>query len=144
MLLAERIVQAAADAIIAADISGNITLWNAGAERLFGFGASETLGRSLDLIIPEAQRKRHWDGYRHVMRTGETKYGTQLLRVPAIKKDGSRFSIAFTVGLLKDGAGVVEGIFAVMRDDSERFLTEKALRKQVAELEKALTQRSGS
>lgn len=144
MMLAERIVQAAADAIIVADNSGKITLWNAGAERLFGYAASETLGRSLDLIIPEAQRKPHWDGYQHVMRTGETKYGTQLLRVPAVRKDGTRFSIAFTVGLLKDGAGIVEGIFAIMRDDSERFQTEKALRKRVAELEESIKGGSGS
>jgi len=143
-MLAERIVQAAADAIIVADIAGKITLWNAGAERLFGYAASETLGRSLDLIIPEAQRKPHWDGYQQVMRTGETKYGTQLLRVPAVRKDGTRFSIAFTVGLLKDGAGIVEGIFAIMRDDSERFQTEKALRKRVAELEGSIKGRSGS
>ncbi|HYL79171.1 MAG TPA: PAS domain S-box protein [Candidatus Acidoferrum sp.] len=135
MILAERIVQSAADAIIVADISGKITLWNTGAERLFGYAPPEALGRSLDLIIPEAQRKRHWDGYQQVMRTGVTKYGTQLLRVPAVRKDGSRFSIAFTVGLLKDEAGIVEGIFAVVRDDSERFQTEKALRKRVAELE---------
>jgi PAS domain S-box-containing protein len=144
MMLAERIVQAAADAIIVADISGKITSWNAGAERLFGYAASETLGRSLDLIIPEAQRKRHWEGYQEVMRTGETKYGTQLLRVPAVRKDGSRFSIAFTVGLLKDDAGVVEGIFAIMRDDSERFQTEKALRKRIGELEESIRSGSGS
>jgi PAS domain S-box-containing protein len=142
MMLAERIVQAAADAIVVADISGKITSWNAGAERLFGYAASETLGRSLDLIIPEAQRKRHWDGYQEVMRTGETKYGKQLLRVPAVRKDGSRFSIAFTVGLLKDSAGAVEGIFAIMRDDSERFQTEKALRKRIVELEETI--RAGS
>lgn len=144
MSLAERLVQCAADAIIVADISGKITLWNAGAERLFGYAPSEALGRSLDLIIPEAQRSRHWDGYQHVMRTGETKYGTQLLRVPAVRKDGGRFSIAFTVGLLKTGAGIVEGIFAVVRDDSERFQTEKALRKRVAELEEAGKDRRGS
>jgi PAS domain S-box-containing protein len=144
MMLAERIVQASADAIIVADVSGRIVAWNAGAERLFGYAAPETLGQSLDLIIPEAQRKRHWDGYQEVMRTGETKYGTQLLRVPAVRKDGGRFSIAFTVGLLKDSAGVVEGIFAIMRDDSERFQTEKALRKRIVELEEAIRARSGS
>lgn len=144
MTLAERIVQAAADAIIVADASGRITLWNAGAERLFGHPAAEALGQSLDLIIPEAQRKRHWSGYADVMRTGATKYGTQLLRVPAIRKDGSRFSIAFTVGLLKDGAGVVEGILAVMRDDSERFQTEKTLRKRIAEMEEAAHERPTS
>ena len=135
MSLEARIVANAADAIIVADASGKIRLWNAGAERLFGFSAAEALTQSLDLIIPEAQRKRHWDGYQQVMRTGATKYGTQLLRVPAIRKDGSRLSIAFTVGLLKDAAGSVEGIFAVMRDDTERWETEKALRKRVAELE---------
>lgn len=144
MTLAERIVQVAADAIIVADASGRITLWNAGAERLFGYPAAEALGESLDLIIPEAQRKRHWSGYADVMRTGETKYGTQLLRVPAIRKDGSRFSIAFTVGLLKDGAGLVEGIFAVMRDDTERFQTEKTLRRRIAEMEEAVKDRPSS
>lgn len=137
MPLEARIVQNAADAIIVADASGKITLWNAGAERLFGFSAAEALGRTLDLIIPEAQRKRHWEAYQHVMRTGVTKYGTQLLRVPALRKDGRRFSIAFTVGLLKDSAGAVEGIFAILRDDTERWETEKALRKRVAELEQA-------
>ena len=135
MSLEARIVQNAADAIIVADASGKIRLWNAGAERLFGFSAAEALAQSLDIIIPEAQRKRHWDGYQQVMRSGATRYGTQLLRVPAVRKDGSRFSIAFTVGLLKDAAGSVEGIFAVMRDDTERWETERALRKRVAELE---------
>ncbi|HSB68006.1 MAG TPA: PAS domain-containing protein [Candidatus Methylomirabilis sp.] len=144
MTLAERIVQVAADAIIVADASGKITLWNAGAERLFGYPAAEALGQSLDLIIPEAQRKRHWIGYADVMRTGETKYGTQLLRVPAIRRDGSRFSIAFTVGLLKNGAGLVEGIFAVMRDDTERFQTEKTLRKRIVEMEEAVKDRPSS
>ena len=141
MTLAERIIQVAADAIIVADASGKITLWNAGAERLFGYAAAEVVGQSLDLIIPEAQRTRHWDGYQHVMRTGETKYGTQLLRVPAMRKDGNRFSIAFTVGLLKDWAGAVEGIFAIMRDDTERFQSEKTLRERVAELEAAAKDR---
>lgn len=137
MRLAERIVQNAPDAIIVSDSSGRITLWNAGAERLFGYSAAEALSQTLDMIIPEAQRKRHWDGYQHVMRTGVTKYGTQLLRVPAIRKDGSRFSIAFTVGLLKGADGTVEGIFAIMRDDTERWETEKELRKRVAALEQA-------
>jgi PAS domain S-box-containing protein len=137
MTLEERIVQAAADAIIVADASGKITRWNAGAERLFGFSAAEALNQPLDIIIPEAQRRRHWEGYAQVMRTGATRYGTQLLRVPAVRKDGSRFSIAFTVGLLKDAAGSVEGIFAIVRDDTERWETEKTLRKRIAEIEGA-------
>ena len=137
MSIAERIIQEAPDAIIVADSSGKITLWNAGAERLFGYSAAEVLSQTLNHIIPEAQRKRHWEGYSQVMRTGVTRYGTQVLRVPAIRKDGSRFSIAFTVGLLKDSEGQVEGIFAIMRDDTERFQTERELRKRVADLERA-------
>ncbi|MGE5849865.1 MAG: PAS domain-containing protein [Candidatus Methylomirabilota bacterium] len=136
MTLEERILREAADAIIAADSSGKITLWNAGAERLFGHSEAEAVTRSLDIIIPEAQRKRHWDGYRHVMQTGQTRYGTSVLRVPAIRKDGSRLSIAFTVGLLKNAAGDVEGIFAIVRDDTERWETEKELRKRLADLER--------
>lgn len=137
MSLAERIIQDAPDAIIVADTSGKITLWNAAAERFFGYSAAEVLSQTLDLIIPEAQRKRHWEGYSQVMRTGVTKYGTRVLRVPAIRKDGSRFSIAFTVGLLKDDEGRVEGIFAILRDDTERWETERELRKRVAEQERA-------
>ena len=135
MSLGERIIREAADAIIAADSAGKITLWNAGAVRLFGYSEAEAVAQSLDVIIPEAQRKRHWDGYHHVMQTGETRYGTSLLRVPAIRKDGTRISVAFTVGLLKDAGGRVEGIFAILRDDTERWETEKALRKRVAALE---------
>ena len=137
MSLAERIIQDAPDAIVVADSSGKITLWNAGAERLFGYSEAEVLSQTLDCIIPEAQRRRHWEGYAEVMRTGVTRYGTQVLRVPGLRKDGSRFSIAFTVGLLKDDEGRVEGIFAIMRDDTERWETERELRKRVAELERA-------
>jgi len=137
MTLRERIIREAADAVVAADTSGKITLWNAGAERLFGYSEAEAVAQSLDVIIPEAQRKRHWDGYRHVMQTGETRYGTSVLRVPAIRKDGTRVSIAFTVGLLKDAGGRVEGIFAILRDDTERWETERELRKRVAALEQA-------
>lgn len=137
MTLSERIIQHAADAIVVADSDGTITLWNPAAERLFGYAAAEAVGKSLDLIVPDRHRTRHWAGYKEVMRTGTTQYGTQVLRVPATRKDGSQVSIAFTVGLLKASDGGVEAIFAVLRDDSERWNTEKALRQKVAELEKA-------
>ena len=132
MSLDGRIVREADDAIIAADLSGKITLWNGAGGGPFGYSPAEALAQSLDLIIPETQRKRHWDGYHQVLQTGETRYGTSVLRVPAIRKDGTRVSIAFTVGLLKDAGGRVEGIFAILRDDTERWETEKALRKRAA------------
>ncbi len=137
MSIEERIIQNTTDAIIAADASGKIILWNSGAEQLFGFPAAEALNQSLDIIIPEAHRERHWAGYHRVMQTGVTKYGAQLLRVPAVRKDGNRFSIAFTVGLLKDASGSMEGIFAIVRDDTERRETERGLRKRIAQIEGA-------
>jgi PAS domain S-box-containing protein len=129
------LVAAAGDAIVAADPEGLICLWNPAAERIFGFTATDALGRSLDLIIPERFRERHWTGYREVMRTGHTRYGTEVLRVPALRKDGQRISIAFTVALLRSPAGAVSGIAAIVRDETARWQEEQALRRRVAELE---------
>jgi PAS domain S-box-containing protein len=92
-------------------------------------GPLEALGSSLDLIIPVRQRTRHWDGYRRVMSTGTTKYGSDLLRVPSLRSDGQRRSIAFTVTLLKDADGTVTGIAAVVRDETERWNQEQELRR---------------
>src|SRR5882757_8091421 len=95
----EQLVEALGDAIVVADASGAINLWNPAAERLFGFTHAEALGNSLDLIIPERLRERHWAGYRKTMASGETRYAHDVLRVPALQKDGRTLSIAFTVGL---------------------------------------------
>ena len=131
----EKLVQAAGDAIVAADREGKIVLWNRAAERIFGFTQGEALGRSLDLIIPERFRERHWQGYRETMRTGVTRYGAEVLRVPALRKDGRPLSIAFTVGLILSAEKQVATIVAVMRDDTARWDDERAMRKRLAELE---------
>ena len=131
------LVRAAGDAIVIADPEGRITLWNPAAERIFGYPAGEAVGQSLDLIIPERFRARHWDGYREVMRMGRTRYGTEVLRVPAQRKDGQRISIAFTVALLVAADGRVTGIAAIVRDETKRWDEEQALRRRVAELERA-------
>jgi len=129
------LVRAAGDAIVVADPDGVIRLWNPAATRIFGFGADEAVGQSLDLIIPERFRARHWAGYREVMQSGQTRYGSDVLRVPALHKDGRRISIAFTVGLLTDAGGRITGIAAFVRDETERWTEEQALRRRVAELE---------
>lgn len=135
MLDLGKLVESAGDAIVVANAEGNVILWNAAAERIFGYSKGEAMGRSLDLIIPERQRERHWDGYRRVMQSGVTRYGTDLLRVPAMHRDGRRLSIAFTVTLLKSPQGAVEAIGAVMRDETARWNEERALRERIRELE---------
>lgn len=131
----EQLVHAIGDAVVISDASGAITLWNPAAERMFGFTQDEALGQSLDIIIPERLRGRHWDGYQKTMATGETRYGHDLLKVPAVDKAGRTMSIAFTVALLHSPQGEVTGIVAVIRDETARFTEDRALRKRVAELE---------
>src|SRR4051794_25248738 len=96
--LGSALLASASDAIIATDREGLITFWNPGAERIFGFCSAETVGQSLDLIIPDNLRTRHWSGYRHAMTTGESRYGHgDLLSVPGLTKDGRRISVEFTI-----------------------------------------------
>ena len=131
----EELVAAVGDAIVVCDAAGAITLWNPAAERIFGFTQADALGQSLDLIIPHRQRQRHWDGYHKTMETGITRYGNDVLRVPALRKDGTTLSIAFTVAMLHTPEGKVSAIVAIIRDESARFAEERGLRKRLMELE---------
>lgn len=133
----EQIVQASGDAIVMSDAQGLITVWNRAACRLFGYTEAEALGKSLDIITPERHRQRHWEGYRKTVATGITKYGTELLKVPAVHKSGASLSIAFTVALVFDRQRTVTGVVAVMRDETLRFKEERDLRMRIAELEAA-------
>jgi PAS domain S-box-containing protein len=146
--LAAAVVREAAEAVVVADPAGKIVLWNGGATRLFGYSAAEAIGATLDLIIPEKLRARHWEGYDKTMASGQTKYGDSLLKVPATHKDGRRMSIEFSVALLRSpgpgsgsgsgsGSGEVTGIAAVIRDVTERWQQERQLRSRLAELEAA-------
>ena len=133
--LCRQIVDNCQDAIIVADREGVIHLWNSGAETMFGYWAQEALGQSLDLIIPERLRERHWKGYSNTMTTGITRYDRQVLAVPAIRKDGSRISIEFTIVLLRDERGELLGPAAIIRDVTARWEREKTTAKRLAELE---------
>jgi PAS domain S-box-containing protein len=130
-----QLVDAVGDAILVADAGGAIVLWNRGAERMFGHTEAEALGQSLDLITPERLRKRHWDGYHKSMETGTTRYGSDVLRVPAVHKDGRAMSIAFTVAMLFTPDDKVSAIVAIIRDETQRFNDDRAMRKRLAELE---------
>jgi len=134
-LFAKNLVAETSDAIIYADAEGKIRLWNAGARRIFGFEESEALGASLDIITPASLRQRHWTGYNETMRTGKSRYGEgEILAVPAIRKDGSRISVEFTILAMKSETGQLIGVAAIMRDVTPRFQELQNLRKELASL----------
>jgi PAS domain S-box-containing protein len=131
--LARLILDEAPDAIVFADAEGLIRFWNRGAERIFGFTGAEAVGRSLDIIIPERLRARHWDGYRQTMATGRSRYGEgDVLAVPGLRKDGTQLSIEFTIIPVRDAEGRLDGIAAILRDVTARFEELKRLRKLLA------------
>lgn len=136
--IARALLDSPAEAVVASDREGAIVLWNTGAERVFGWSEAEALGQSLDLIIPEPQRARHWEGYDRVMATGISRYGEgDLLAVPAMRKDGTRISLEFTIAPVRDEAGEMAGMVSVIRDVTARFLEMRELRKKLAEKSKA-------
>ena len=131
----EGLVADCPDAVIYADAAGKIRFWNRSATRIFGYEAIDALGQSLDLIVPERLRARHWEGYERVMAGGESRYGEgDVLAVPAMRKDGSRISIEFTVLPVRDNAGAMLGIAAFLRDTTARFEELRALRREIAAL----------
>jgi PAS domain S-box-containing protein len=127
--IAASLLDAKSDAVVACDRDGIIRFWNPGAARIFGFPADETIGESLDLIIPERLRARHWDGYRGMMTSGQSQYGEgHILSVPGRRKDGSQVSVEFTINVLRNDQGNVTHLIAIMRDVTERFEEMKRLR----------------
>jgi PAS domain S-box-containing protein len=130
--IAAALLATRSDALIAADAAGIIRFWNPGAARIFGYTADQAIGRSLDLIIPERLRARHWEGYAQVVATGQSRYGEgDLLSVPAVRQDGATISVEFTIVPLKDSSGAMTGMLALMRDVTARFEEMRALRKKV-------------
>ena len=136
--LADAILSTSTDAIIAADRKGIIRFWNPGAERIFGYTGEDAIGRSLDIIIPERLRARHWDGYRHVIEGGESRYGQgDVLAVPGITKSGAIVSLEFTIMPLRGTTGGLIGLAAIMRDVTTRFEEMRALKRTLANMAKA-------
>lgn len=136
--LEAQLIANAGDAFIVADAEGVIRFWNPAAERIFGYSRDEAIGSTLDIIVPDPQRKAHWDGYRHTMATGETQYAGKTLSVPATRADGSRVSVSFTVSLLHAPDGSVAGIGAVMRDVTTEWEQKRDARRKIAQLESEL------
>ena len=138
--LCRSIVEQTQFAVIFSDSDGLIRFWNAGAQAMFGYTAEEAVGQSLDMIVPERQRARHWEGYHKVMATGITKYGRELLAVPAMRKDGTRISVEFSIVLLRAASGEMLGAAAIMQDVTARWQQQKQLKERLTLLEAKLEQ----
>lgn len=134
--LFEAIVEQIPDAVIFADRDGVIRVWNRGAEAVFGFGAHEAVGQSLDLIIPQRLRPAHWEGFRRALDNGHTRYGNQVRTTRSTHRDGRTLYVDLSFGLVTDAAGAVVGAVAVGRDCSDRHRSDKALRDRLAQLER--------
>jgi PAS domain S-box-containing protein len=134
-IIYRQIIENSQDAILFADREGIVDLWNSGAEAIFGYTKEEVRGKSLDLIVPEKLRQRHWDGYQKVMKTGKTRYGKELLKVPAIRKDGTSISVEFTIVLVRNQRNEIIGTAAIIRDVTERWKQEKELKQKLKLLE---------
>jgi PAS domain S-box-containing protein len=141
--LANQIVQESQDDITMADREGVIRLWNKGAQKIFGFTPAEALDQFLHIIIPENLRERHDQGYRQVMESGHSKYSQELLAVPAIKKDGSRKSVEFTLILIREQDRIL-GVAAIIRDVSTRWERDRTLQRRLAQLEALVQQHLNS
>lgn len=142
--LAERIITGSTlDAVIYADHTGTIRLWNDAAVDMFGWPAEDAVGQSLELIIPEKLRGAHWTGWDRVMETGVTRYGREPLTAPGVRKDGTRVSLEFSIVMLKDAEGRVEGVAAVLRDVTARWEKDRELKRRVRELEVQVSEMPG-
>jgi len=130
------LVENADDAVIVADASGAIQYWNRASEAMFGYTSGEAIGASLDIIVPAKLRERHWEGYRRVMASGQTEYAGRMLAVPAVRADGARISVEFTVTLLRDWEGTLWGIGAIMRDVTARWHEQRELRRELETLKR--------
>lgn len=132
--LSADLLQSVPEAVIFSDLDGIIRLWNPGCEKVFGFPASEAIGQSLDLIIPERMRAAHWDGFNKAIQRGGVLPGRTSMITRANHKSGESIYVDMSFAMVKDASGNMLGSAAVARDATKRFNDEKALRKQLAEL----------
>ena len=118
------VIDSSDDAIIAKDLNGKIKAWNRGAERVFGYSASEALGKSMLMLLPLGRVNEEADILERIRR-GESVEHFETIRV---RKDGTTISISATISPIKDSGGAIVGASKIARDITERKSAEEALR----------------
>jgi PAS domain S-box-containing protein len=117
------IVEGSEDAIVGLSLDGSIRSWNRGAEKIFGYAAAETLGRSITMIIPQERHAEETAVLGRIQR-GETVSHFDTVR---LARDGRLIEISLTVSPVRDAAGRIVGASKVARDITTRRRTESAL-----------------
>ena len=131
-----RILAATAnDAILSADRHGNITYFNPGAERIFGFASNEVIGRPLTALMPERFREAHRTGLARYVATGEARVIGKTVELAGRRKDGTEFPLELSLATWKHGAEVA--FTAIIRDIAARKEAEDTLRRYASQLEAA-------
>jgi PAS domain S-box-containing protein len=118
------IVESSDDAIVGKDLDGNITDWNKGAERIYGYSAEEVVGKSISLLAPPDRAAELVNILRKI-KHGE---GINHFETSRLKKDGTRIDVSLTVSPVIDANGRIIGASAIARDISERKHQEANLR----------------
>ncbi|HBA86635.1 MAG TPA: hypothetical protein DCZ75_01210 [Geobacter sp.] len=122
------IVNSSDDAIWSRTPQGIITSWNRGAERLFGYGAAEAVGRHISFIVPQDRQEELQRQDESVLRGGQVKNRDTV----RISKDGREINISLTLSPILDKDGAMIGISGIARDNSERLRMERLLRESEA------------
>jgi PAS domain S-box-containing protein len=104
-------------AVIFANPSGVIQYWSAGMTELFGFGESDVIGATLDVIVPPGYRERHWIGYHAAMDLADGVVDHGSFNVPALHKDGRTIRLEVHLNVIHDSRGRVVGAFAAFSPD---------------------------
>jgi two-component system cell cycle sensor histidine kinase/response regulator CckA len=127
------IVESADDAMFSMSRDGTILSWNAGAERLYGYAASEMIGRKTRAPVPLNRR----DEIDDIIRNVESGKGVARLETQRTRKDGTTLDVAVTVSAIKDAEGSIVGTSIITRDITERRKAEAALHRSQEQLRQA-------
>jgi len=127
------VLESSDDAIIGTTLDGTITSWNPGAENLFGYPASEAVGKSIEMLLPPERASDESDILARISR-GERLDHFETVR---LQKDGKRIAVSVTISPIRACSGAIVGASRIARDITERRCAEEELRKSEERFNKA-------